>query len=96
VKITRKPSKNAFFPAKQEKTLVNAHRTQENDFLKSALMRFHTTHHIYKFVVRKKVFENIFFFEKSPVQPLSKVLVVAGGCCNAFSCQIWSRLTEGT
>jgi hypothetical protein len=26
----------------------------------------------------------------------SKVLVVAGGCCNAFSCQIWSRLTEGT
>jgi len=33
-------------------------------------MRFHTTHHIYKFAVRKKVFEKIFFLEKSPVQPL--------------------------
>jgi len=33
-------------------------------------MRFHTTHHIYKFALRKKVFENIFFIEKSPVQPL--------------------------
>jgi len=32
VKTTRKPSKNAFFPAKQEKTQENAHRTQENDF----------------------------------------------------------------
>jgi len=34
-------------------------------------MRFHTTHHIYKFALRKKVFENIFFIEKSPVQPLA-------------------------
>ncbi len=33
-------------------------------------MRFHTTHHIYKFAVRKKVFEKIIFLEKSPVQPL--------------------------
>jgi len=36
-------------------------------------MRFHTTHHIYKFALRKKVFENIFFLEKSPVQPLTRV-----------------------
>jgi len=35
-------------------------------------MRFHTTHHIYKFAVRKKVFEHIFFLEKSPVQPLAR------------------------
>jgi len=33
VKTTRKPSKNAFFPAKQEKTRENAHRTKENDFV---------------------------------------------------------------
>jgi len=35
-------------------------------------MRLHTTHHIYKFTPRKKLFENIFFLEKSPVQPLAQ------------------------
>ena len=37
VKTTRKPSKKAFFPAKQDKTRENAHRTQENDFFEICL-----------------------------------------------------------
>ncbi len=37
VKTTRKPSKNAFSPAKQEKTLENAHSMQENDFFEICL-----------------------------------------------------------
>jgi hypothetical protein len=33
-------------------------------------MNIHTTHHIYKIAMRKNGFENIFFLEISPVQPL--------------------------
>ncbi len=32
----------------------------------------------------------------SPLWQRSKVLVGAGGCCNAFSCHIWPRLMGGT
>jgi hypothetical protein len=63
--------KNILASETRKKTQENTHRAQENDFfLKCALMRFHTTHHIYKFAVRKKVFEKIFFLEISQVQSL--------------------------
>ncbi len=45
-------------------------------FLKSALMRFHTTHHIYKFVVRKKSVRKYFFLweisSAAPIKSLSR------------------------
>jgi hypothetical protein len=40
------------------------------------LTRFHTTHHIYKFALRKKVFENIFFLrEISSAAPTVKLCI---------------------
>jgi len=58
VKTTRKPSETHFSQQNKKKTQENAHRTQENDFFEICLvMRFHTAHHIYKFALRKKVFE---------------------------------------
>ncbi len=55
---------------REKNTRKHSQSTRKWLFLKCALMRFHTIHHIYKFAVRKKVFEKIFFLEKSPVQPL--------------------------
>jgi len=70
VKTTRKPSKNAFFPAKQEKTRENAHKTQENDFFEICLDEISYDTPYLQVCTEKKVFENIFFLDKSPVQPL--------------------------
>jgi len=66
VKTTRKPSKKAFFPSKTRKNHEKMHiECQKMTFFKSALMKFHTSHHIYKFAMRKKsLFENIFFLSE--------------------------------
>ncbi len=54
-------------------------------------MRFHTTHHIYKFAVRKKVFEKIFFLKKSQMQPLMRVGMTKG-CDSLASMWHWKFL----
>jgi hypothetical protein len=64
-------------------------------FLKFAFMRFHTTHHIYKFALRKKVFENIFFLEKSPVQPLALSAMSEAAASAARTSAVAAKFHDG-